>query len=310
MEPFKANWRNDDEYPPRGCEDHNRLAWEFIRRHADYALHTQQMLRLADAGEYERIPRDSNSCLDGVECWPEAKPGEVAKAYFARMEKKRIAREKKGGKAIRAPRIDSPCNSFMNKWRMAYPVAPETAYSEDVIRFVKHEIRLKRHTVLKTKNFVLFLYPNEAAVRFRLDIPVAEQIAMARDELTKAVEAYATERRVARANTTRALAAHARSELPTDTLRNAHYWLRCYDAEREPKKLTGDAEARRKLASGPAKRREQFIEECRAVNCTDTFEPGKIKGFLKLARDFIDDRKFLLLMVNGPKRKARTTASL
>ena len=80
MAVFRANWRNPSEYPPPGCEDHAWLAWEFIRRHPDYAAHAQQMLRLVEKERYGRRPsRKSHCCLDGVECWPAANKGETAK---------------------------------------------------------------------------------------------------------------------------------------------------------------------------------------------------------------------------------------
>jgi hypothetical protein len=302
MKPFKANWRIKEEYPPCGCEDHNRLAWEFIRRHPDYAVHAQQMFSLVEAGEYRRIDHNSDSCLDGVECWPKAKPGETAKGYFARL-----GRRKKNG-AINRPRIDRPCNSFMNKWRLEGPVAPDAEYSSEAVKFLKHEVRLKRHTSLKTRNFTLFLYPNEAAVRFRLDIPVAEQIDMARLKLIEATKAYAKAREALADETRALLAEHARSELPAAALGDAHYWLRCYDAELEPKKLTERKKARREQASGPGERRKQFNEERRAVGMS-VFDIGKIKGFLKLAHDFINNRKFLLLMTSGPRRRPSTARS-
>ncbi|MBJ2154569.1 transcriptional regulator domain-containing protein [Variovorax sp. IB41] len=293
MKPFKADWRDKTQYPPRGCTDKNRLAWEFIRRHPDYAVHWQQMQPLVEAGEYERIKRSSESCLDGVECWPEAEPSETVKAYFARMKKSNI----------KQPRVDRPRNSFMNKWRLECPVTPDTEYSTEAVKFSPHEVRLKRHTSLNTKNFRLFLYPNEAAIRFRLDIPVVEQIDMAKLKLIEATKAYAKEREALAKETRMLLAKHASSELPTLALGDAHYWLRCYDADCEDKTPSGHGNARRKHPSGPGERKKLFNEEHRAAGLTEIFDIGKLKSFLKLAHDFIDNRKFLLLMTNGSRRK-------
>ena len=313
MKRFKANWRDQTQYPPRGCTDGDWLAWEFIRRHPDYAVHAEQMRRLEDAGEYKRIKRNSISYLDGVECWPEAQPGETAKAYFARMkqqvEQRLEKKEKKKNDGIDRPRIDRPCNSFTNKWRLEYPVAPDIEYSTKAMNFLRHEIRLKRHTSLKTKNFSLFLYPNEAAVRFRLDIPVAEQIDMAKLKLIDATRAYAKEREALAKETRALLAKHANSELPTSVLGEAHYWLRCYDADHEDKTPSGRKDARREQPSGPEARRTQFNEEHKVAGRGEIFETGKIKSFLELARDFIDNRKFLLLMTSGSRRRTRATAS-
>ena len=161
MAVFKANWRNPSEYPPPGCEDHAWLAWEFIRRHPDYAEHAQQMLRLVEKERYDRRPsRKSHCSLDGVECWPAANKGETAKAYFDRMKQEGIARA----------RVDKPSNTFANRWFMTDPVPAETPYSSGSIRFTPFEVRGKRHEVLATKSFSLFIYPNEMAMRFRLDI--------------------------------------------------------------------------------------------------------------------------------------------
>lgn len=66
-------------------------------------------------------------------------------------------------------RVDKPSNTFANRWFMSDPISAATPYSSGSIRFTPFEIRGKRHEVLATKSFSLFIYPNEMAMRFRLD---------------------------------------------------------------------------------------------------------------------------------------------
>ena len=48
MKPYKADWRKAEQYPPLGCDDAQRLAWEFLRRNRHYAAHVAQMEALAE----------------------------------------------------------------------------------------------------------------------------------------------------------------------------------------------------------------------------------------------------------------------
>lgn len=181
MKPYIADWRKAEQYPSLGCEVADRLAWEFLRRNKHYAEHVVQMYALADNEFQGGLKKSSMSKLIGLECWPPAEPDETAIDYFARTTDK--SKGKKG-------RIDKPCNTFINKWSLATPVAVTTEYDPRVIRFLPHKVGLKRHDDLQSKNFNLFLYPNEVAIRFRLDMRWKPQMAAAERRFIAAAEAY------------------------------------------------------------------------------------------------------------------------
>ena len=289
---FRANWRNPSEYPPPGCEDHAWLAWEFIRRHPDYAEHAQQMLRLVEKERYDRRPsRKSHCSLDGVECWPAANKGETAKDYFDRMKQEGMARA----------RVDKPSNTFANRWFMTDPVLAETPYSSGSIRFTPFEIRGKRHEVLATKSFSLFIYPNEMAMRFRLDMSWDRQVDLAKQCFNEHAEAYAKQHAQAPTEVKRQMGpgGHPRIKSPAQ----AHYWLRCYDAYmgRTPAavRTNSDPMRRRAQPDGPADQRTHFNDEIKAAKGSKPLTKGDVESFLESAISYIHDRKFLLLLLDA-----------
>jgi len=286
MKPFMANWRAKDEYPPPGCKDFNRLAWEFLRRNPDYAVHASQMAHLREKDCYDRIPYNSSLSLNGVECWPAAKRDESAVDYCVRMKIEKFKRR----------RIDRPSSSFWNRWGLLLPIDPNTPYDPKEIEF-QAPTRLKRHEQLETRSFNLFLYPNQAAVRFQLDMPLGPQLEEATRLLRTAREDYAKTLKSS-AHPERSdwpQAALPKSELRKDALQNAHFWLRCYDAERERKLPMEGQESRRKLKSGPTEQLILFNQE-RKSEGLETFEASTIKGFPKTANGMIKDKRYLMLI--------------
>lgn len=293
----QTGWRCKDAYPPLGCEDRHRLAWEFVRRNSDYAVHAQQMLQLLQVGEYETgIKRKSASVLDGVECWPAAKAGETAKQYFERMKESNVKR----------PRIDKPRNTFVNRWSLLLPVPPDQAYDPKKVQFQNHEIKVKKHQNLLTKQFHLFLYPNEIAVRFRLDLPIPAQLAMAEKRLEEYRITYARELKSRFALQWDDV---SKKQITDDALNRAHYWLRCYDAKREPKKTTGDPKRKRALKSGAQEQVAQFNAEMKSAGRNAFLQPTSLKSFVEQATDFIEKGKFLLLLLPQPKRQSKKSRS-
>lgn len=290
MKPYRADWRSNspDLYPPLECSDWHRLAWEFVRRHEDYALHAKQMLLLMDSGEFStRIKRTSDSLLDGVDCWPEANPGESAKAYFARMKETKNKR----------PHIDIARNTFLNRWSLERPVNPDVLFHSGEVQFVMPQVMIKRPAELKTQKFSLFLHPNEVAVRFRLDLPVAEQLAMAKTRLEAEARKFDTQVFESSEEIKRLLAASRKSRLKPLILKDVHYWLRCYDADREPKQLVKTDKNRRQLqTSGPANQCEVFNKELRAEGNNNFYNNDNVDGFLARAKAHIEGKKFLLLL--------------
>ena len=289
MKPYKPeNWRHSVHYPERGCNDQHRLAWEFLRRHPDYAAHAEQMLRLVQTGEYStRIKRTSDSVLDGVECWPQANPGETAKAYFVRMKEIQNKR----------PRIDIARNTFLNRWSLEQPVDPATPFESGVVQFASIQVKIRRHVELKTKSFNLFLHPNEVALRFRLDLPITEQLKIAKERLDAEARKFGGQVNESSDETKRLLPTNSNSRLKKRNLEDAHYWLRCYDADREPKRPAATDKRKRRLqASGPANQCSVFNDEQRKEGRKDFYDNDKVDGFLASAVAYIDGKKFLLLL--------------
>jgi hypothetical protein len=286
--PFKADWKNPSLYPPVGCQDPHRIAWEFVRRHPDYANHAAQMCLLVQSGEYETgIKRNSPSVLDGVECWPTAKPSETAIDYFARMKKNKIKR----------PRIDKPCNSFANRWALKTPVDPDLEnYSPEQVVFIKHDVKIKRHEQLETKAFRLFIYANEIAVRFRLDLRIGPQIRIAKEKLNAKAKEYSTYVSAVPEELRYQYTSIAKKELPQDILDRAHYILRSYDARKKSKaSLSNTDKNKRAIDSGTEEQLKLFNAERKNLS-QKYFQNGKVKEFHVQAADYIEGKKFLLLL--------------
>lgn len=302
MEPFRANWRNPSEYPPLGCEDRVWLAWEFIRRHPDYAEHAQQMLRLVGEEMYDRRPsRKSHCSLDGVECWPAANKGETAKDYFGRMKQEGMTRA----------RVDKPCNTFANRWFMSDPISAETPYSSGSIRFTPFEIKGKRHDVLATKSFSLFIYPNEIAMRFRLDLSWDRQVELAKQCFNEHAEAYAKQLEQAPNEVKKQMAPGGNPRIKRPE--QAHYWLRCYDAymgrTRTPVMTNPDPARRRAHPDGPADQRMLFNAEIKATKSAKPLTKSDVESFLESAASYIRDRKFLLLLLDALAQETHRKSS-
>jgi hypothetical protein len=293
MMPYKADWRKAEQYPPLGCNDALRLAWEFLRRNRHYAAHVAQMAALSEKEFQHGLKKGSSSKLIGLECWPPAEPYETAKDYFARTKDE--AKGKKG-------RIDKPCNTFVNKWSVATPVPVATDYDPSVIRFVPHKVALKRHSVLQTKSFNLFLYPNEVAIRFRLDMRLKPQLEMAKSRL----DAAAAEFDLALAEQTKPTSSSKQPMVSLRAVRErevmhlAHYWLRSYDALISEKVLLGDEKRKRALESGEAEIRTFFYREVAETHGEKEryFERGVIESWRDSADSYINGMKFLTLL-NG-----------
>lgn len=217
--------------------------------------------------------------------------GETAKDYFDRMKQEGIARA----------RVDKPSNTFANRWFMSDPISAATPYSSGSIRFTPFEIRGKRHEVLATKSFSLFIYPNEMAMRFRLDMSWDRQVDLAKQCFNEAAEAYAKQHAQAPTEVKRQMGpgGHPRIKSPAQ----AHYWLRCYDAHmgRTPAavKTNSDPMRRRAQPDGPADQRKHFNDEIKAAKGSKPLTKGDVESLLESAISYIHDRKFLLLLLDA-----------
>ena len=286
-------WQRESEYPSVGCKDLSHLVWEFVKRHPQYPAHAEQMLRLVETGEYTKgIKRKSESVLDGVECWPPANPRETAKDFFRRTKQEKI----------KYARIDKPHNTFANRWGMEKPVTPTAPFDPATVKFINQKIKLKRHEKFLTRSFNLFIYPNEVGVRFRLDMSINKQINLVQKQLEAEAKSYAQTRGALSGDEKQAWADLKNFEVDVAALANAHYWLRCYDAKKQPKKaLSNEPRLRRALRSGPKQQVEQFNAEKKAKNLGNFVSTGTLKGYLSQAVDYIDHKKFLLLLAPALK---------
>lgn len=285
--PHHPDWKDSSQYPAPNCKDAKKLAWEFLRRNPHYAEHVAQMLALADGEFKDGVKKKSKSILDGIGCFPPANPGEVASDYFKRMRK-----DFKGKKA----RIDKPSNTFVSRWSLDRPVDPSTEYQPSEVRFLPNKVPFKRYADLQTKCVNLFLYPNQIALRFRLDMPWSDQIEAAKTQLKKQIANYGKNRDASGPHKREELAANGTSQLPQVVGEHAHYWLRCYDASKDRKISANNVRLRRLQESGPKQVQTRFNEEKKARSEKDYLVPGKIDGFGKLARDFIIGTKYLMLL--------------
>ncbi|WP_353238096.1 DUF6499 domain-containing protein [Limnohabitans sp.] len=296
MKPYKADWRKAEQYPPLGCDDAQRLAWEFLRRNRHYAAHVAQMEALAEDEFQGGLKKGSLSKLIGLECWPPAEHDETAADYYARTSTK-----SKGSKGKRG-RIDKPCNTFVNKWSLTAPIPVTTDYDASVIRFVPHKVALKRHSDLQTKNFNLFLYPNEVAIRFRLDMRLKPQLESARRRLDAAAADFdaALEKLAQPTSKDAPPFVSLRATREREVMRLAHYWLRSYDALTSGQVLLGDEKRRRAFESGEAEIRTFFTREITTAHGEQkkSFERGLVVGWHDAADSYINGMKFLTLL-NG-----------
>ena len=180
--PFRANWRNPNEYPKPKSTNTAELAWEFLRRNEKYALHVSQMLALP-IGEFRGgLTVKGNACLDGMACTPKARAGETVKKY-----RRRVAAES-NGKA--KGKIEKPCLTFINRWMLEQPVPVGQKYDSLAVQFAPDVVKVYRNRELTGRRVRLMMYPNEMAVRFRLDLPMVKQLDAARFKLNEAAKRF------------------------------------------------------------------------------------------------------------------------
>jgi hypothetical protein len=131
IKPYPGNWCDAGQYPEFGSKDYERLAWEFIRRNREYAKLMTVFSRLSKEEYQDGIKKDSDTCLDELECVPKAKAGETAREYHARMKKS----NKKG-------RILRPQSILKSRWYMEPPklLLPDEPYDLLKTNFVTHVV--------------------------------------------------------------------------------------------------------------------------------------------------------------------------
>lgn len=306
MKAFKADWNNPTDYPRIGCIDSERLAWEFIRRNDDYAKEVEGMARfLANEEFYKGIKKDSLSVLDGVVCYPEAKPGETAQEFHKRINQEKIKRW----------RIEKPANTFANKWGLKKPVSPDTNYDSKLVVFEKAHLKLKRTEDFKFKTITLTLHPNEITARFRLDLPIPKQIKHVTQMLMLEAHAYDERLKKLTDDEKKEYVSLANTEHTQTIFQNAGFWLRSFDASKERSEPTNNSDAKRELDNGNGLKRKTFNKEISLENVDLPTESqfkklslSMVKRFQKLAEDYIQGRKFQNLLYGESRilRKKKT----
>jgi hypothetical protein len=295
MKPYSGDWKNAEDYPPIGCTNSELLAWEFIRRNVEYAKEVEVMAKFLETEEYSKgFKLNSKSILDGVVCYPEARPGETAEQFYKRNSIKRIKRR----------RIVKPANTFTSKWGLKKPVPPETKFESGLVKFEKSHVRLKRTQEFKTENFRLTLHPNEIAARFRLDLPISKQLKQVKHMLVLEASEYDQRHKMLSDEEKTTYVANANNEHTKSVFANANYWLRCFDASNRPIKGTNNPVARRELEDGNSLRLKVFNAEIELLNAEKSEKKiklkklslAKVKGFQGLAHDYIYGKKFQKLL--------------
>ena len=161
--------------------------------------------------------------------------------------------------------------------------------------FIKHDVKTKRHEQLETKAFLLFIYPNEITVRFRLDLPIDPQIRMASKKLKAIARDYTTDVSTACETLRDQFASIAKKELPQDILDRAHYILRSYDARKKSKSSLSNANNDKSALKSFPEQTKLFNAQQKILG-KDYFEVTKVKMFPQQAADYIVGKKFLLLL--------------
>ncbi|SNS31907.1 hypothetical protein SAMN06265795_102192 [Noviherbaspirillum humi] len=280
IKPYHADWRDASQYPEYGSQDYERIAWEFIRRSDKYADLMTIFSGLAD-GEYQNgIKEDSDTILDGLECVPKAKAGETAREYYERTKK----RKKRG-------RILPPKWRLKSRWYMepAELLLPSYEYDPYKTNFVPHVVAMRAPKGESVTTFSLPLWPDEIAFRLRLDVSFEKQLRDVRD----------------RFNSARADAGY-KEYAKNVQLKDAHFWLRAFDAYHALVKAT--AKNQKEPGTWTSKVRErlpQYFDPLLKKQITVT--DHKVAEWRATADTYISKGKFATLLYKREKTTGDAT---
>ncbi len=281
IQPHRADWKNAAEYPVLGATP-QELAWEFLRRNQEYANHVAQLSALAEGEFMGGVKKKSLSKLDGIYCWPAAAPNETAQDYFSRTTNK---------KKNLVGRIDTPYNSFINRWGLANLVDPCAKYDPSIVKFSEKFsfIRRKQTKELTIKSLKLFLYPNEIAIRFRADFAIPAQIEKAAALLKTAQKDY---QKLLRSNNRKAtdFVDLSIARVGSDDHPDTSYWLRTYDARRTPITASNGRIPKNARCTTWGEIHTKFHSERSDIDI------GRERGWLASAKAYIEGKKFMLLL--------------
>ena len=285
MKPYKADWRKADQYPPLGCKDADRLAWEFLRRNKDYAEQYSAIQKLKE-GEFENgVGKNSESLLLATECNPKALRNETGLKYSQRMLKK--GQEGK---------IAKPSVVFQSRWSLLEPVSPDQSYNPDIVKFIIHQVMVKRPSAIERQSFKLSLAENEIMLRFRLDMNFAPQLVSAYSRLEEEATKY---------HDTAQKSKKLLNSKKDGVSKMAHIWLRCYDAYSEPDQYVDDPIRKRKRLSGPSAIKEQFLSEAPFLHDDPRAKANEKNppDWNDRAADYIEQKHYLRLLLPQHTKK-------
>lgn len=290
MKAFQADWRSPEQYPEPGCDNLRRLAWECVRRNAEYASDVAAIQQLAE-GEFENgIKSDSSSCLDVTTCQPIAISGETACEYQARM--KQIGQN---------GRINKPARIFRNRWCLKSAVDPNISYDRKIIVFILHTVKTTGPVDLLPRFARLLIWPNEILLRFRLDVNFQSQLNDAMIKLISAAEKYAA--LIGKVPHSSVVPKATKTRRKT-SLDDAHFWLRCYDAYQMPKELLGDKERKRAIQSGPTAILKVFSDEQAKISEKRFINRNQPSDWNVTANEYINGKKYLTLLHPKPRKRS------
>lgn len=237
------------------------------------------------------------------------------------IEVSKILAEKAPGADVDA-KHKKPSSLFINRWSLETPVLPSQDYDPSIVKFLLHEIKLKRPKSLKRQSFNLRLNANEIAVRLRLDMKLLPQLLSVVDRLKEETQAY--DEIVSKKS---GKVAHLRDIRQDSVFERAHCWLRCFDAYQAPiVYVDGDTKRKRLRKGGPIDIVEQFksevtSDESSAISTAENLKQkvGKKDGRLGCnkknppdwkdrAAEYINDKHYLKLLY--PKTPPKTIDEL
>lgn len=228
-----------------------------------------------------------NACLDGMVCTPAAKSGETVKQYRKRVKSETNGKTK--------PRIEKPQLTFVNRWMLEQPVSVKHPFDANEVQFVAGVVKMYRNKDLMGRRVRLMMYPNEIAVRFRLDLNLEIQLSKAKTMLAKAGKRFKEEaRRENEDNNDSSVVTNLDGRIGRKIL-DAHFWLRSFDAFNEPRKHLDDSNHKRKqaLKAGPSEIAKKFKSEC----TKKTFSRGVVEAYNTSAKGMIGKQGYQKLVV-------------
>jgi hypothetical protein len=272
IKPYRADWRNASQYPEFGSKDYERLAWEFIRRSKRYADLMTIFNRLAK-GEFQKgIKRTSDTCLSGLQCYPQAKPGETARQYHSRMK------QLKNRGYILPPKSYLKSQWYMDLDELLLPEAEYDPYKTIFLPYVATKRAPKGGALAR---FSLPLWPNEIAFRLRLDLSLDSQLDDVRDQFKKArVDAGYNENK------------------RTVNLDYAHFWLRAFDAHHQ---MVLTSRGQRVSGTWTDEVRKYLLQNPDPSAKRSTIKDHTVEEWRQTAESYVEGDKFATLLCKREK---------